>query len=897
MFSRFGTVIDVVIVDEYGFVNMASASDALTVVEELNGRGLHSSLLHVDLSEEMKQYLLNQGTTFRCSPDPFSGVVGEMHPRYPDGEGIVQPVITDTGFVSLLDNKEFLDERLKMINAELDKLKDSSEVSGTQRSRSRDGGSSKRRSRSRSRNKRGRRSRSRGRRSTSLRRRDSTRATDSRSRHSPKRVREHRRRSRSSSFKTSRIPHRGEYEYRRSKSPAHARLPSPQASRISRSPLNFNLHRSKSPDFQQFYPDRRSRTPLFGERLRTPDLYSHGHRSTSPGYGLAQRSVSPRYNSRIRSFSPGVQHKVAKPVHARLGKKVTDIESYDIVNPEDESDLDLSDVSEDYRRPSKEFEDVRDIDISKQNMKIQINIGSKSVDDMTRKIMVDQELRLNRPTFKITCFHKLDAAPKLPLDFLVDTFEVKDEPNMHTNLNIKSDENTAREVYTFLVKTGPIGGKVHLMNEEGYYVLNNGKSYKLHIIDPSHELRDMFASRRNPGSAVKLLKKYGVISDFYVNDDIGVVNYSNIYPEDMMTVYNEVKVGLLDRPYNVYVDPCQDSGKEFNKELLLKDPEAHVLYQLHIEGLRYSTFVNKHEDSAQKKIMSLFKPYGAVSFISSKRNCRDVWFLCSRTEAKAICLDMTNKVVFGNRLYVSAKNSSDLELKKDVEDLLAEKYGKELKDELKDDLVVNRKEPDAVDPEAQAKVQREIDFFVDGVRGTMNKEDFEELFNDYGMVIHEHHKEEQRFSFVTLITTEELALKACEEVTGTKREDNTLVVEISQRERHELASKSKMVARNKISTMRKQEIKEIEEELAKDEPGGVKKFYYYVDGITSPLTKYEVASIFQPYGKVLRALPTEDKYFTFVDLETTEESAIDAFVDITGREFFGNSIRVQFREA
>ena len=57
LFSRFGQVIDVVIVDEYGFVNMASQADAFKAVQELNGRGLHSSLLHVDFSEEMKQYL------------------------------------------------------------------------------------------------------------------------------------------------------------------------------------------------------------------------------------------------------------------------------------------------------------------------------------------------------------------------------------------------------------------------------------------------------------------------------------------------------------------------------------------------------------------------------------------------------------------------------------------------------------------------------------------------------------------------------------------------------------------------------------------------------------------------------------------------------------------------
>ena len=151
LFSRFGTVIDVVIVDEYGFVNMATKEDAFLVIEELNGRGLHSSLLHVDFSEEMKAVLLGRGVPFRCTADPYTGVVGEQHPAYPAGDGIIQPVIPDTGYGSLMDNKEFLDERLKMINAELEKLKEASVESKPRRSRSRDNGLFRRRSRSRSR--------------------------------------------------------------------------------------------------------------------------------------------------------------------------------------------------------------------------------------------------------------------------------------------------------------------------------------------------------------------------------------------------------------------------------------------------------------------------------------------------------------------------------------------------------------------------------------------------------------------------------------------------------------------------------------------------------------------------------------------------------------------------
>ena len=40
----------------------------------------------------------------RCTPDPYSGVIGEIHPSYPAGENIVQPVIED-GYGTLMDNR------------------------------------------------------------------------------------------------------------------------------------------------------------------------------------------------------------------------------------------------------------------------------------------------------------------------------------------------------------------------------------------------------------------------------------------------------------------------------------------------------------------------------------------------------------------------------------------------------------------------------------------------------------------------------------------------------------------------------------------------------------------------------------------------------------------------
>ena len=580
----------------------------------------------------------------------------------------------------------------------------------------------------------------------------------------------------------------------------------------------------------------------------------------------------------------------------RLGKKVTDLIAAAArdLSPEDPGPpLDLSDISDDGRRPSDEFEGMNDMS-SKQNMKIQINIGSKSVDDMTRKIMVEEELRKNQPIYSIRGNFKLDSAPKLASsDFIVESLEVTEEPITQTTLKIRAAEDVAKKVYIFLKRVGPIRTRIELLDEGGRYICSSAKFYRLYILNPSPKLQEDMASRRYPGPQMLALHKFGQITDFRVVNKklvpLGLLMIA-IYPEDLERLAREVGSGLLDKPYEVFIDSRTIQGLEFNRKLVEENPEARIPHIITVDGLDFSSFGNKHSAFVQTKIMNLLKPYGAISVENADKKVLnwDVRCVCSRQEAIQACLENTNKLVYGTSIYVSARNSQDEDLREEVQKLLNEKHG-----ERDAAAAAGGENEQGVKP--QDKVLREIDFFVDGVEGRLNRDDFEVLFNDYGLVINENHKDDQRFSFITMITSEEKALKASYEMTGTSCGDTTIVVNVSQRESTELAAKSKTLSRTKLNEVRKKEMRQMEAEAERDQPDGVKKFYYYVDGITNPMTKFEVASIFQPYGKVLRALPTDDKYFTFVDLETTEESAIDALLDITGREFFGNTVKVQFR--
>ena len=122
-----------------------------------------------------------------------------------------------------------------------------------------------------------------------------------------------------------------------------------------------------------------------------------------------------------------------------------------------------------------------------------------------------------------------------------------------------------------------------------------------------------------------------------------------------------------------------------------------------------------------------------------------------------------------------------------------------------------------------------------------------------------------------------------------------ITVQISKKETKELQRKSKEISKKKLTKVRHLENKLLEKQNDSQGNSKTRRFYFFVDGLTEPTTPERISSIFEPYGTSIRTLPTNDKYFTFVDLETTEEEAINAFIDLSGREFFGNVIKVQFR--
>ena len=124
LFSRVGPVIDILIVSEHGFVNMESVRDAEAAIRVLNGTPLHDKQLHVDFSEELKQFFDDHREPFRITVDPRSGVTKCHHPRYPTSPLVKSPFYeTIRGDVSHLANdSEAIENRLRRINAELQAL-------------------------------------------------------------------------------------------------------------------------------------------------------------------------------------------------------------------------------------------------------------------------------------------------------------------------------------------------------------------------------------------------------------------------------------------------------------------------------------------------------------------------------------------------------------------------------------------------------------------------------------------------------------------------------------------------------------------------------------------------------------------------------------------------------
>ena len=130
--QRGGRVVDVLIVSSHGFVNMARERDAHDVIHALNGRRLHSDLLHVDYSEELKSYLVSRGVGYTCTIDPRTHRRVFGHPLYPSGSQIESPFYCDDSdardqISSLADDPHLVEERLRKVNQELSAL-DRSEI-------------------------------------------------------------------------------------------------------------------------------------------------------------------------------------------------------------------------------------------------------------------------------------------------------------------------------------------------------------------------------------------------------------------------------------------------------------------------------------------------------------------------------------------------------------------------------------------------------------------------------------------------------------------------------------------------------------------------------------------------------------------------------------------------
>ena len=97
----------------------------------------------------------------------------------------------------------------------------------------------------------------------------------------------------------------------------------------------------------------------------------------------------------------------------------------------------------------------------KKSTKIKINIASKSMDDMTRKIRIEQELE-NQPEYLVRIEGLvLEAVPSLP-GLEIKILEVKEE-NEGTIIRLKSSSlNHVERVFMFLRRTAPIGVMMNL---------------------------------------------------------------------------------------------------------------------------------------------------------------------------------------------------------------------------------------------------------------------------------------------------------------------------------------------------------------------------------------------------------------------------------------------------
>ena len=475
----------------------------------------------------MKRFLLQRSISFRCTPDPYSGVIGEIHPNYPAGEGIVQPVIED-GYGSLMDNREYLDERLKMINAELDKLKEgttgevrrsmSPDVLFSRRSRSggRDPGFSSGRNRSRSRNRSSRRSRSKGgdlrgigsRRSRSRDGRSSIGGRDGNGGRDGDLLGVRRRRSRSPAGGSSR---------RRERSRSKGRKRDKRRSRSRSKDLKLDLKKKRdSSRREQGNPDLRDQMLQliqvdkgFGDRVPSPNQAWTRRRRINVDDADARKPVHDRLGPRT---SGGSDRLGPRTSDSSAPRPMEDTEQMSEISNDDNiqsSDVELSDLSD--MEPDLDNKGEKEA----KGMKIELNLGAKDNKKLTRKIVVDKEVAKAKEykyATRVGC--KLETKPSLPDNKELLSFLTSDEPTPNTLVEFESTAKVARKIYDDIEKVIPEGTKL-CMHEGNRCFSNNGAAMNVLVLG---------IQGRIPGHISTIMEEYGVYKKTRLEEN-GLANF------------------------------------------------------------------------------------------------------------------------------------------------------------------------------------------------------------------------------------------------------------------------------------------------------------------------------------------------------------------------------------
>ncbi len=213
---------------------------------------------------------------------------------------------------------------------------------------------------------------------------------------------------------------------------------------------------------------------------------------------------------------------------------------------------------------------------------------------------------------------------------------------------------------------------------------------------------------------------------------------------------------------------------------------------------------------------------------------------------------------------------------------------------------------------------RKFGLFVGGLKVPVTTLELRSIFEPYGdPSVSEVGANNRGYVFIDLRTTEARAVQACLELSAEEYFGNLLKVEFKDKknQQHLVAATRQLVAKKLTEHRwkRQQNWKKVdqgevvggsEDDLEAEEGGEdaegkrkeakVRKYQLYVDGIREFMTNAQLAEIFAPYGRVGRLAILEGRFFTFVDLETTPAKAVAACLDISGREYYGNILRVQF---